>query len=341
MYLCDRMHDKFLTRCLALAQMARGRTSPNPLVGAVIVHNGLIIGEGYHAKAGEPHAEIRAIASVKDPSLLPHSTLYCSLEPCAHFGRTPPCSLRIVQERIPHVVIGCLDPHDKVAGKGVAILQQAGVRVELAADPRPFELLNKVFFTNILRQRPYVTLKWAQSADGYLDDERNGRSTAARISGPLAASRTHQLRAQHDALLVTGKTLNADRPSLTLRHWAGRAPRPIVLVGGRIRPQKDALSQLNNPLLIGLHLDDYPYETLAVDAYKPEEWLPLLLEKGLTSVLVEGGGTLHEALATNGWADAVVRYTAPHTLGSGPKAYDLKQTPSKQFWLGKDLYETF
>ena len=187
--------EKYMMRCIQLAQNGKLGAAPNPMVGAVVVCDGRIIGEGYHAKCGEAHAEVNAINSVKDESLLRRSTLYVSLEPCAHYGKTPPCAKLIVSKGIPKVVIGCQDPFSKVAGKGIEILKQAGCEVVVGVLEKACQVLNKAFFTVQLKHRPFITLKWAQSADGFMDVERNdGEPVKLSVADMVSVSSLRQTR---------------------------------------------------------------------------------------------------------------------------------------------------
>lgn len=337
------VQDKFLARCLSLANKARGRTYPNPIVGAVIVHNGKIIGEGYHQKVGKEHAEVMAIQSVKDRKLLKDSTLYCSLEPCAHFGHTPPCSLRIVQEGIPRVVVGCLDPHSKVNGKGIQIMEKAGIHVRLSDEPYLFEQLNEVFFTNKSKNRSFFMLKWAASKDGFIDRIRlNAKEVPAKISGDLAAIRTHQLRAQCDGILISAKTLNLDSPTLTTRFWTGSNARPIILVGDHFLPDQGALKKLKNPLLIGkVQTFADEYDTHCMDTRDLPQLATTLLSYGIHCVLVEGGAQLHQSFVQAGLADRIVRYTNVKKLESGVSGITVDSQRNISTYLGTDLYELF
>ena len=220
------MTDEFyLRRCIELAKKAAGDTYPNPLVGSVIVHNGKIIGEGYHEKAGEPHAEINAINSVKDSSVLPESTIYVSLEPCSHFGKTPPCALKLKEIGFKTVVIGTLDSHEKVNGKGKQILEDAGIKVVSGVLEKECRDLNKRFFTFHQKKRPYIILKWAQSADGFMD--KNFQPYP--ISNDIVNQYTHQLRAEEHAILVGTQTALRDNPSLTVRNVSGKNPIRILI----------------------------------------------------------------------------------------------------------------
>ena len=223
------MDAVFMRRCLQLASLGRGHVSPNPMVGAVVVHRGQIIGEGYHRCYGQPHAEVNAINSVRDAGLLPECTLYVSLEPCSHYGKTPPCADLIVQKKIPRVVVGCLDPFPKVSGQGVVRLREAGIEVVTGILEEECKALNRTFMTCQIDERPFVTLKWAQSRDGYIDRLRKPGEPAIRISDDVSSVWVHRLRAEADAILVGTNTAVADNPSLTTRLWYGRSPLRIVL----------------------------------------------------------------------------------------------------------------
>ncbi|MFP4487843.1 MAG: bifunctional diaminohydroxyphosphoribosylaminopyrimidine deaminase/5-amino-6-(5-phosphoribosylamino)uracil reductase RibD [Bacteroidales bacterium] len=222
---------KYMERALELASMATGNTSPNPLVGAVIIAGDRIIGEGYHTAAGRPHAEIMAINSVKDKSLLKESSMYVSLEPCSHHGRTPPCAERIKQEGIPEVIIACKDPNPDVSGRGTDILRQAGVKVRMAVLEDEARVINRRFITYHEKGRPYIILKWAQSFDGYLDRLRAGSTLRGPnwITGVEEQILVHKWRTEEDAILIGDRTACNDDPGLDARLWAGSSPRRFVL----------------------------------------------------------------------------------------------------------------
>ena len=223
--------EQYMARCLQLAACGRAGAAPNPMVGAVIVHDGRIIGEGYHRKCGGPHAEVNAIASVSDEQLLRQSTIYVSLEPCAHHGKTPPCADLIISKGIPRVVIGCRDSFEQVDGKGIQKLREAGVEVTVGVLEAECMALNRAFFTYHGEQRPYVVLKWAQSADRYIDSLRTGGDghQPVKFSNEATAQRVHRLRALSDAILVGRRTAQLDNPSLTTRLWPGKSPLRLVI----------------------------------------------------------------------------------------------------------------
>lgn len=283
-------HEIFIRRCIELAQKATGNTYPNPLVGSVIVHNGKIIGEGYHQKAGENHAEINAINSVEDKSLIQESTIYASLEPCAHYGKTPPCALKIVEMGFKKVVIGAMDSHDKVNGKGKKIIQDAGIEVISGILEDECIALNKRFFTFHNKKRPYIILKWAESKDHFMD--KDFRPT--QISNSLTKQFVHQLRNNEHSILIGTMTALRDNPSLTTREIIGRNPIRILI--------DIDLKVPNN-----YHIFNHEAETLVFNSIKDSEegnvkfiktsrenfimsLLKKLHEMQIQSVIVEGGG---------------------------------------------------
>ena len=224
-------HSIYMERTLQLARKGKGTTEPNPMVGCVIVHRNRIIGEGYHRHFGGPHAEANAIASVKDTSLLRDSTLYVSLEPCSHHGKTLPCSELIVSHQIPRVVVAVPDPNPIVSGNGIAMMRSQGVEVTVGVMEREARLLNRSFFVNQLYKRPYIILKWAESRDGFMDQFRTSLSEKrpAVLSNPITQCITHKLRAQTAGIMVGTNTAILDNPQLTTRKWYGKNPTRIVI----------------------------------------------------------------------------------------------------------------
>ena len=220
--------EKFMQRCLQLARNGRQNAKPNPMVGSVIVSSeGLIIGEGYHVRCGEGHAEVNAFASVRpeDEELLREATMYVSLEPCSHYGKTPPCADLIIRKGIRRVVIGCVDEFAKVQGRGIRKLREAGIEVEVGVLENECRALNRRFFTFHRLMRPYIILKWAQTANGFIDNE--GRPLA--ISSPFTKMLNHKLRAEEDAILVGRVTDEREHPQLTVRDWTGPNPKRMVV----------------------------------------------------------------------------------------------------------------
>lgn len=316
-------HPLYIQRCLQLARMAEGAVAPNPMVGAVIVHNGRIIGEGWHRAYGGPHAEVEAINAVQDKALLCEATLYVSLEPCSHHGKTPPCADLILHHRIPRVVVGCNDPNPLVAGQGIAKLRAAGV--EVLEDVLRDEAidLNRRFITFHSLSRPYVSLKWAQTADGFVDAERGPGSTPLKITGPATDVLMHRTRSHEMAIMVGSGTALADDPALTVRHVQGRQPLRVLIDGQlRVPPSARLLSDGIATLIINLRKDETEgaVSYTKVRSIDPEEILNVLFGRGIQSVLIEGGPTLQCAFIASGLWDEAIRITSPTAIGKGVAA---------------------
>ena len=299
-----------MQRCIQLAQFGEAGAPPNPLVGAVIVCRGRIIGEGYHRRCGGPHAEVNAIRSVSDQSLLRQSTLYVSLEPCAHYGKTPPCADLIIEKGIPRVVVGCIDPFAEVCGLGIRKLREAGVEVAVGALEDECRRLNRRFFTFHEKQRPWVTLKWAQSRDGFIDRLRRDDEAPAQLSTPFTQMLVHRLRARSQAILVGTQTALRDNPSLTNRLWPGGQPLRLVIDRHGILPPTLRLFDDSAPTHV------YPTGNLT-------EILSDLHQRGIQSLLVEGGARLLRSFLEQGlWDEARVE-TAAISLGQGVRAPEI------------------
>ena len=314
-------HEFYIKRCIELAQKATGKTYPNPLVGAVIVHNGKIIGEGFHQKAGEPHAEINAINSVKKPELLPESTIYVSLEPCAHFGKTPPCSFKLREIGFKKVVIGAMDSHDKVNGKGKKILMDAGIETLSGILENKCRELNKRFFTFHEKKRPYILLKWAESNDGFID--KNFQPT--KISNELASQFVHQIRSEEHAILVGTQTALIDNPSLTTRLVEGRNPVRILIDFDLKVPQNFKIYNDEAPTLVfnqEKEADEGNIKFIKISKENfLEELMQKLFENQIQSVLVEGGSrTLQTFINANLWDETIIIKNENLILENGTKA---------------------
>lgn len=314
--------EQYMARCLQLARKGKTTVSPNPMVGAVVVCDGKIIGEGYHIRCGEGHAEVNAIRSVKDTDKLAQSTLYVNLEPCSHFGKTPPCSDLIIEKGIPRVVVGCYDKNRVVNGRGIAKLQAAGVQVITGVLEKECEELNRRFFTVQEKQRPYIVLKWAQSADGFIDVQRNDGSPFV-FSSPCTRMMVHRLRAQSDAIMVGRCTAMLDNPSLTTRYWHGRNPLRIVVDRQLVLPQTLQLFDGSVPTLVVTEKGDFPslknvsYLTLDFKENILSPFLATLVEKGIQRLLVEGGAKLLQSFIDEElWDEAYVEQSSV-SLNSG------------------------
>lgn len=299
-----------MKRAIQLARHGALDTSPNPMVGCVIVSaDGRIIGEGFHRRCGEGHAEVNAVASVKDKSLLKGATAYVTLEPCSHYGKTPPCAQLLIDSQVGRVVIGSGDPNEKVNGRGARMLRDAGIEVVEGVLADECRAINPKFMKAFTAARPYVTLKWAMSADGYMDIKRDKESPAYAFSTSVTRAMVHKLRATHDAIMVGSATAEADRPSLTVRHWAGRNPRK----------------------LIASHIDNL------------QAYLADLRQEGVTSLLVEGGPTLLKSfISANLWDEARVE-VSPVKLGDkgAAKAPALPGIPTDEVTVGSNHIYTF
>lgn len=304
-----KVDEMYMRRCLQLARCGREHAAPNPMVGAVIVCGGRIIGEGYHQRCGGPHAEVNAVRSVADPRLLSQSTLYVSLEPCAHYGKTPPCARLIVETGIPRVVVGCRDPFSRVDGRGIDMLREAGVEVSVGVLEEECRWLNRRFITFHTLHRPYITLKWAQSRDGFIDRRRTSAEVpAVRFSTPVTQALVHRLRAENEAILVGRRTWELDCPSLTVRYWHGIHPLPVVVSSCGCRVGREALAA---------DAGSAEPETGISAADCLTELMAELHRRGVQSLLVEGGAqTLQQFIDRELWDEARVE-TAPMTLREG------------------------
>ena len=309
------LDEKFMYRCLQLAKKGEGFAKPNPMVGAVIVHNGQIIGEGYHRQFGEAHAEVNAVNSVKDPSLLSSSTMYVSLEPCAHHGKTPPCAELVIEKKIPKVVIAVSDPNPKVSGKGLEMMRNAGVDVTAGILQQEAEELNRAFFVNQLYNRPYVILKWAQSADGFIDHKRSSaeEKTPAQISNELTHSIVHKFRTQVQGIMVGTNTALLDNPKLNVRKWFGNNPARIVIDRDAKIPSNAAIFN-DDANVIVFTQSDYPIKKNNVKPIVINfnedtniQILKHLYAERIFSVIVEGGARLLSTfIEKNIWDEAYV-----------------------------------
>lgn len=339
-------YEKYMTRCLHLATLGEGYVAPNPMVGALLVFNDTIVSEGYHKKYGQPHAEPNAINQIKDSEILKNSVLYVNLEPCSHYGKTPPCAELIIRSGIPKVVIGTLDPNPKVAGRGVKMLRDAGVEVVTDVLVDKCRELNKRFFTFQEKKRPFVLLKWAQTADGFMDVRRTDRATEPlRISNDITGQLTHKMRSENQAILVGTNTVLLDNPTLTVRNWHGKNPVRVALDRKGVIPSDyKVLDGQHKTIILTERKDqqsnietDFVVAEFSKD--DPEFILKALYEKNIHSVLVEGGASLLQCFLQSGkWDEANVEISQ-NTISDGVKApaIPLTLTSIKEFdghkWL--------
>ncbi len=332
-----------MRRCIQLAENGLGHTSPNPLVGCVIVHDGVIIGEGYHRAYGKPHAEVHAIQSVANKDLLRQSTLYVNLEPCAHYGKTPPCSDLIVAMKIPRVVIGTVDSHSLVAGKGIERLRNAGIEVTTGVLQWECYRLNRRFFTYHEKKRPYIILKWAQSRDGRMDIQRMNHEKGIHwITGKDAKRQVHLWRSQEDAILVGTQTVRNDNPSLTVREIEGK--NPVRLVWDRDLQLDLTYNVFNNDaatIVLNAHKTERLSDSLQLirldfDGDLLKELMHQLFQMHIVSMIVEGGAdTLQRFIQADLWDEARV-LTGDSILISGLQAPQLNLQPERTGYLGND-----
>ena len=317
--------EKYIARCIQLAQNGLCNAAPNPMVGAVIVHNDTIIGEGYHIRCGEAHAEVNAIRSVKDESLLKESTIYVSLEPCSHYGKTPPCADLIINKGIPKVVVGCMDPFSLVSGRGIRKMRDAGIEVTVGVLEKECQELIRRFVTFNTLHRPFITLKWAESADGFIDIHRTGGHPYI-FSSPLSTMLVHKRRAEHTAILVGRRTALLDNPSLTTRSWYGKSPVRMVIDKDLTLPHHLSLFDGNTPTIVFTGQTDTPtlplVEYITLDFHQDilPQIMKVLYQRKLQSLMVEGGSILLQSFIDAGyWDEAYIEQSDKHLL-DGVKA---------------------
>ena len=339
--------EMFMNRALELAAQGMGKVAPNPLVGCVIVFEDQIIGEGFHQRFGGAHAEVNAINSVDDKSLLQKSTMYVTLEPCNHQGLTPACTELIITHKIPKVVIATVDPNPLVSGKGIERLREAGIHVELGLMEEESRWMNRRFNTFHEKQRPYIILKWAETQDGFMDILReNGETGSFAISGKEAKTMVHRWRTEEAAILVGSRTVFIDNPQLTARHWEGKDPVRIVIDANLKVPRTHRIFEDRGRTIVFNRLETRPIFNIEyVQLNFAEEILPRIMDylhyEKLTSVIVEGGAaTLGRFLEIGLW-DEIRRFKAPMKLDAGLKAPIVEGSPSETMQVGEDLLEVF
>lgn len=319
--------EAFMRRCLELAVLGSGAVSPNPMVGSVVVHDGRIVGEGWHERFGGPHAEVNAISSVPDPELLRKSTLYVNLEPCSHFGKTPPCSDLIISRKIPRVVVGCLDPHDKVSGRGVSRLQEAGVDVTVGVLGEESERLNEGFMTSHRKGRPFVTIKVAQTLDGRI---ATSLGASKWITGDESRIEVHRMRSRYDAVLTSSSTALADDAELTVRHCEGRQPLRVVLDRQLRMPVESKVFSPGARTLVFASMDraepgridqltsrgvEVEMVDEAAGGLDLDQVMAGLHRRQVLSVMVEAGSHLAAAFVRSRLADKLQVFIAPRLFG--------------------------
>lgn len=336
--------EQYMARCLQLAKLGNGYVAPNPMVGALIVHKGKIIAEGYHKLYGEAHAEVNAVNAVKDPSILSECTIYVTLEPCAHHGKTPPCADLLVRHQFKKVVIGTTDSHDKVEGKGIQRLKNAGIEVVLGVLEDECREINRHFFTFHEKKRPYILLKWAQTPNGLIDNADGKNGEVSWISGPEMQTRVHQWRHEHQAILVGKNTVIEDNPSLTVRKVKGTDPIRIVLDSQlELDSRFTVLNDGQPTTILNQHksAEEGPLTYIKTDTSEVHEIASALFESGIQSVLIEGGRkTLQSFIDANLWDEARIIVGANEFI-SGTQAPILNGTPISEEKLFSDRILTY
>jgi diaminohydroxyphosphoribosylaminopyrimidine deaminase/5-amino-6-(5-phosphoribosylamino)uracil reductase len=337
-----KTHEKYIQRCIQLAKNGFGTTYPNPMVGSVIVYEDRIIGEGWHTKSGEPHAEVNAINSVKDKELLKKATIYVSLEPCSHFGKTPPCSDLIIKNKIPKVVVGTVDPNIKVAGNGIKKLIEAGIKVTVGILENECHELNKRFFTFHQKKRPYVILKWAESQDGFISPKIRAEQKPVWITNAYSRQLVHKWRSEEQAILVGTQTVIDDNPKLDVRDWTGTNPIRIVLnQNSRISNESHVFDNQIKTIVFTKTIPNIAKENLIFELLDFEkdianQVVDRLHKHQIQSVIIEGGlQTLQTFIATSLWDEARV-FKGNIFLKEGTKAPTISESYLKKQTIGQD-----
>ncbi|MFK5983356.1 MAG: bifunctional diaminohydroxyphosphoribosylaminopyrimidine deaminase/5-amino-6-(5-phosphoribosylamino)uracil reductase RibD [Flavobacteriaceae bacterium] len=352
-----KIHEKYMLRCIQLAKNGLGSTYPNPLVGCVIIHKNEIIGEGWHYQSGKPHAEVNAINSVKNLSLLTEATIYVSLEPCSHFGKTPPCANLIIEKGIKNVVIGSVDPNPKVAGNGIKLLKVNGCDVTEGILEKECNLLNKRFFTFHQKKRPYIILKWAETNDGFITPIKSNRKDTAPvwITNKTSRQLVHKWRAEEQSILVGTQTVIDDNPSLTTRDWQGNSPIRIVLdrklripenasvLDGSVKTivvtDKNSVIERNRN---GKNLENNIHiETINFSKKIAQQICDIIYRYNIQSVIIEGGAkTLQTFIDANLWDEARI-FTGNIAFTEGTKAPILKGNLISEEKINKDTLRIY
>ena len=307
-------HETYIKRCLQIAKNGLGNTNPNPMVGSVIVYNNTIIGEGFTSPYGGNHAEVNAINSVSNKDLLKEATLYVTLEPCSHFGKTPPCSDLIIKHNIPNIVIGCIDDNYKVAGKGVEKLRDAGCNVTVGILENACKNHHKRFFTYHNKNRPYIILKWAETKDGFIAPETKNEQKPVWITNAFSRQLVHKWRTEEQAILVGTNTVLEDNPSLTVRDWTGKNPiRLVIDKNEKLLKKHSVFNTAAKTILISKNNIDFSKDIA-------KQICDLLFEKNISSVIIEGGSkTIQTFIVKNLWDEARV-FTGNTEFKKGVKA---------------------
>lgn len=336
-----------MKRALQLAKKGRFTVAPNPRVGCVIVHEKQIIGEGFHQHFGGPHAEVNAIASVKDESLLKRATLYVTLEPCAHYGKTPPCSDLIIEKKIPRVVIASSDPFEAVNGKGIQKLEAAGIEVKQAVLKAEADRLNRRFFCFHKKKRPYIILKWAETKDGFIGRQQDDpKASDSWISSPTSKQLSHLWRAEEDAILVGLKTAQIDKPALTCRELKGQNPLRIVIDQNLELPESSTIFSTDaNTLVVNEKKEEkrghIEFVKLDFTADLLAQLMNRLYQRNIQSLIVEGGTFTLKAFLKHQYWDEIRRFVGSKSFVKGIEAPTLDILPQSTEQIETDLLYTY
>ena len=337
-----KINEKYIRRCIELARNGLGTTYPNPLVGSVIVYDGKIIGQGWHKKSGEPHAEVNAVKAVKDKSLLKKATIYVSLEPCSHFGKTPPCCDLIIKNNIPNVVIGTVDPNVKVAGNGIKKLIEAGIHVTVGVLEEECNALNKRFFTFHKKKRPFIVLKWAESQDGFIAPTEKLEKKPVWITNQYSRQLVHKWRTEEQAILVGTQTAIDDNPKLNARDWSGKNPiRLVIDQNNRIEKNNHIFDNQAVTIVFSKSIDTIKkentiFEILDFEKNIAEQIVQILYQHQIQSVIIEGGRqTLQTFIDANLWDEARV-FVGSIKFKEGTQAPTLAKNQFKKQSIGTD-----
>ena len=333
--------EKYMLRCVELALLGKGNVAPNPMVGCVIVHEGNIIGEGWHQQFGQPHAEVNALNAVIDKKLLPQATVFVNLEPCCHSGKTPPCADLLISNNIKRVVVGMIDPFSKVAGQGIAKLKAAGITVEVGVLADTCKELNKRFITYHTLQRPYVILKWAQTADGFIAPDATLMSKKTfeekrHITGFIVQALVHKWRGEEQAIMVGTQTVKMDNPALNTRAFKGNNPLRITIDKNVSLSSELNILDGSQPTLLftslpqSSQIPNTEYQQIDFDSPIWPQILEELYKRSIQSIIVEGGlYTLQQIIQSNIWDEAQI-FTTPTTLLAGVKSPAISGSISHQ-----------
>ncbi|PKR80522.1 bifunctional diaminohydroxyphosphoribosylaminopyrimidine deaminase/5-amino-6-(5-phosphoribosylamino)uracil reductase RibD [Brumimicrobium salinarum] len=338
----------YMKRALKLARLAGVNAAPNPKVGAVITHKNTIIGEGYHVEFGQPHAEVNAIESVKNKSILKEATIYVTLEPCAHYGKTPPCADLIIKHQFKRVVIACKDTFSAVAGKGIQRLKQAGITVDVGLLENEARAINKRFFTFHEQKRPYIILKWAETRDGFIDRLAADRATGINwITHPKTKLLVHKWRSLEQGIMVGWKTIKNDNPKLNVRAIAGCSPHRFIIDPDGKSPIKANVFQDGNPTSIITRKKTIPnlpnhVEIIHLEEFNNKAILKALHARNILSIFIEGGGFTHQSFIDEGLWDEAFQLIGTSTFGRGLPAPQLKDKilQSSEKW-GEDMVQHY